>query len=160
MTSALLLAVLLQAVPQKETISVPGTKTSFEILRVPGDGKMRPFWIATKEATWGEFRPYQQGRDKGADAVTRPSDTSYIRAMGIPEDALEVGRPVITPRWHTAVGYCGWLSRKTGRYFRLPTEKEWEYAARAGDRGARPERLDDLAWHLGNGGKRAHAGGE
>ncbi len=67
-------------------------------------------------------------------------------------------QPVVAPSWFDAVAYCDWLSKMTGRHYCLPTEAEWERAARGGVEGklypcgdAPPESLPDYAtrWTTG-----------
>ena len=62
--------------------------------------------------------------DRFADATGRepPDDRGWGR----------VGRPVINVSWEDATAYAAWLSAETGEQYRLPSEAEWEYAARAG----------------------------
>ncbi|RLE23129.1 MAG: hypothetical protein DRJ50_06650, partial [Actinobacteria bacterium] len=75
------------------------------------------FSISKHEVTFAEY-------DKFARATGRrlPYDESWGRGE----------RPVINVSWNDAQAYAAWLSKKTGNKYRLPTESEWEYAARAG----------------------------
>jgi len=60
-------------------------------------------------------------------------------------------RPVINVSWNDAVAYAEWLSKKTGQTWRLPTEAEWEYAAKGGQETTYAgDNLDNVAWYSSN----------
>jgi len=114
----------------------------------------RPFAIGRCAVTFDEY-----DRFCAATSRAKPSDKGWGRSR----------HPVINVSWSDSVAYYTWLSEQTGRHYRLPTEAEWEYAARAGtttrwsfgdDEGA----LGDYAWFDTNSGsllsRKTHPVGE
>ena len=83
----------------------------------------RPFAVGVYEVTFGEWDACVSGGGCGGH---RPSDRGWGRGR----------RPVINVNWKDAQAYVRWLSRKTGEEYRLLSESEWEYVARAGTRAA------------------------
>jgi formylglycine-generating enzyme required for sulfatase activity len=74
----------------------------------------------------------------------------------------EYNHPVIYVSWNDAVAYAEWFSRKTGQTWRLPTEAEWEYAARGGQnyQYAGSNIVDEVAWYSQNSGNKTHPEGQ
>jgi formylglycine-generating enzyme required for sulfatase activity len=170
--------------------TIPGSKVKFDMVAIPGGSfvmgspaseagreadegpqhpvKVRPFWMGKCEVTWDEFDlfwkkdklplpPKPTPGDKEADAITRPTPTYVDETYGHPRE----GHPVMCMSHHCAMEYCRWLSAKTGKVYRLPTEAEWEWAARAGTKtayyfGADPAKLADYAWYAKNSGDSLH----
>jgi WD40 repeat protein/serine/threonine protein kinase len=68
--------------------------------------------------------------------------------------------PVERVNWDEAVEFCARLSKLTGKTYRLPTEAEWEYAARAGTKGSYVGNLDDMGWYEKNSEEKTHPVGQ
>jgi len=135
---------------------------------------VRPFYMAATEVTFPLWMLYYEdfgkedcrgradpltewceamARLRSVDAITGPSRGGMYGDLTLAWGWE--GRPVLMVSWYHAMVFCKWLSRKTGRTYRLPTEAEWEYACRAGSTtayafGADPDLLEDHGWFEDN----------
>jgi formylglycine-generating enzyme required for sulfatase activity len=87
-----------------------------------------PFEISANEVTVGQWQLCVA--DGGCPA--RPAAATAAAPAAAPVDRTAARMPLVNVSWDGAMAYAGWLSKKTGRSYRLPSEAEWEFAARAG----------------------------
>ena len=124
------------------------------------------FWMGTYEVTFDEFNLFfndiSLSQNIPTDAVTRPSSPYIDMTLGM---GKEGGFPANSMQQFGALMYCKWLYKKTGIFFRLPTEAEWEYACRAGSTDVYPfgndaSKLTEYAWYDGNSENKYHKVGQ
>jgi formylglycine-generating enzyme required for sulfatase activity len=180
---------------EKYTEKIPDTDVSFDMVPIPGgtfvmgspkDEKgraddegpqhpveIKPFWMGKCEVTWDEYDIYRKEkglavnddfdkiRKKDPDAITGPTKPYVDAYYGHGKQ----GYPALCMTHHAAMEYCRWLSSRTGKAYRLPTEAEWEYAARAGTKtayffGDDEKKLRDYAWYDDNAEDHTHPVGK
>lgn len=175
--------------PDDYTQEIPGTDINFKMKGLPGgtfqmgsperekgrqddEGPQHavtiaPFWMGQYEVTWDVYelfvyRDLEARKSEGsvspeADAVTRPTKPYLDMTFGMGKE----NHPAVSMTQYGAIQFCKWLYAKTGVFYRLPTEAEWEYACRAGSESAYsfgddPEELSEHAWFAGNSEEKTH----
>lgn len=148
---------------EKERQKDEGPQTKVEI---------KPFWMSKYEITWDSFEMYSlaaedflkpapgprsererlfKDMDLSGDAISRPTPPYIDMTRGYGKE----GFPASGMSHHAAMEYCRWFSALSKKNYRLPTEAEWEYAARAGTTtaysfGDDPKTIDEYAWYIEN----------
>jgi serine/threonine-protein kinase len=101
----------------------------------------RGFWIGQTPVTVGAYKRFVQASGRSMPPEPDLSGRPLNPAWG--NEAM----PIVNVSWDEAQAYCGWAGG------RLPSEAEWEHAARAGSSGARYGALDEVAWYADNSGR-------
>ncbi|MBT32868.1 MAG: sulfatase-modifying factor protein [Thalassobius sp.] len=176
---------------QPYTDTIPGTPVTFKLTPIPGgeflmgsveseakreedEGPQKkveidPFYMGVHEVTFDMYEVFRdkekdkapEGSDWDAEGVTRPSPPYEDPTFGMGK----YGYPAVSMTQYAALLFCKWLTAKTGTFYRLPTEAEWEYACKAGTTtayffGDDVANLDDYAWYYENSDDTYHKVGE
>ncbi len=156
-------------------MTLPGGLVEFEMVGLPagelaragGAQRVGPFWMSATEITWDAYDVFvfrldlpEAQREGEVDGVTRPTKPYMLADRGFGH----AGYPAISLSPKGAEAFCRWLSAATGRRVRLPTEAEWEWAARAGSASALScgdeAGLAEIDWFRDNAERKTHPVGK
>ena len=158
-----------------ENIHIPGAELTIKMIQLSGGSftmgnnssintnekpakkiAVSPFWIGAFEITHDQFDVFfkdeQTSQGSKVDAITRPTPQYIDLSWNM---GKEGGYPVNSMSVDGAMMFCRWLFQKTGKFYRLPTEAEWEYACKAGTNttyffGNDASKLSQYAWFKSN----------
>ncbi len=139
-----------------EFVQIPGG--TFQMGSNDGSSDEKPVHTVTvKSFAMGRYEVTFEEYDKFCEATGRskPDDEGWGRGK----------RPVINVNWNDAKAYVKWLSKQTGKDYRLPSEAQWEYACRAGSAGKYSfgddaKQLGNYGWYSSNSENKTHPVGE
>jgi formylglycine-generating enzyme required for sulfatase activity len=141
---------------KKDTVKIKGTDVAFVMVPVVGGQykvgsneacdvgiekdempqrivNISTFWMGAHEVTYDEYQLFfeeeKDPKPKMLDGITRPSPPYIDFTLGMGKVG---GYPANSMQQYAALMYCKWLYKRTGIFYRLPTEIEWEYAAKMG----------------------------
>lgn len=173
----------------KYSLNVPNSKETIQFVPVKGaefqmgsnnntdekpihTAKVSDFWMSTHEITWQQYDLFVR-REKENEQLTSKENLIALGIDGITsatqpytDMSFGMGRdnyPAVNVTHYAAISYCKWLSALTGEFYRLPTEREWEFAAKGGQHSDSETLLSNLgeyAWHKGNSSSQYHQVGK
>ncbi len=116
----------LALVPGGEFIMGSNSGASSDELPVSKTSVRSPFYMGVTEITNAQYACFDPAHDSAYVSMTNKDHSRRGHPINEPD------QPVVRITWDKADAFCRWLSDRTGKRFRLPTEAEWEWACRAG----------------------------